>query len=101
MHAPAKIIFYESEAIAQGKGELRDGICPRFSDMIPRDRNGVKIPDLPVNEKLLNITHHAQCEFSGENTGVLCLVFLEDISLNSPPHIRQGECFYFSINVWG
>ncbi|MCY1522521.1 hypothetical protein D9M68_573790 [compost metagenome] len=97
MHTPAKVIFYKSKPVAQGKSQLRNRVRTRLGDMIAGYRDGIKITDFLVNEILLNVAHHAQSKFSRENTGILCLIFFQNIRLYRTPHGTYGIGFNFMV----
>ena len=48
------------------------------------------------DEKLLDIAHHLQGEFDGEDAGVLALVLFQDIGLHRTANIAQDHLFDLS-----
>ena len=48
------------------------------------------IADLFLDVILLHIAHHFHRKFRRKNTGILCLIFLEDVSLHRSPNNGQG-----------
>jgi hypothetical protein len=50
--------------------------------VVAGDRDRVEVPDVVVDEELLDVTHHAEREFGREDAGVLRLVFLQDVGLH-------------------
>src|SRR6185437_5541591 len=58
-------------------------------DVIPADADRVEVAYLVVDE-VLDVAHHAQREFGGEDAGVLRLVLLEDVGLHGAAHLGQG-----------
>ena len=81
-HASSKISFNVSKAISQRQRELGDRVSAGLSDVVARDRDRVEIAHSMIDEILLDITHHAQAEISREKTGVLTLVFFQNIGLH-------------------
>jgi len=90
VHTAGKVILDDGEAVAQGKGQLADRVRTGFGDVVAGDRNRVKIAYLVIYEILLDVTHHAHRELGGEDTGVLGLVFLEDIGLHGAAYLADG-----------
>ena len=55
-----------------------------------------------MDEILLNVAHHLQREFGGENAGVLALILLEDVGLHRATHVGQHPLFdLFDLVVGG
>ena len=52
-----------------------------------------------IDEVLLDIAHHAHRELGREDTGVLRLVFFEDIGLHRAAHFFQGGSLDLCIGV--
>ena len=46
-----------------------------------------------MDKVFLNIAHHFQCKFSGEDTGILSLIFFQNIGLHCATDILQGPFF--------
>ena len=90
-HSPSKIGFKIREPVGQREGQLGDGIRTRLSDVVSGNGHRVKVANLVINEILLDVSHHAEAEISGKETGILTLVFLEDIRLNGASDIFQGK----------
>ncbi len=57
--------------------------------MVAGDGDGIEIPHLPLDEVLLHVSHHAQREFGGEDTGVLRLILFQDVRLYRATHGLQ------------
>src|SRR3546814_9448341 len=49
-----------------------------------------EVPDLVLDEPLLDVGHHPQAELGGEQAGVLTLVLLEDVCLHGAADVGQG-----------
>src|ERR1700744_1295778 len=54
------------------------------------DGYAVKVPHFLPDKIGLHITHHPQSEFRAEDTGVLGLVFREDIRLHRASYLGEG-----------
>jgi hypothetical protein len=61
----------------------------------------VKVTDYVTNKIILHITHQTQCELSAENTGILCLVFFQNIRLHRTTHLGKVSAFIFSYTSFG
>src|SRR5688572_12460770 len=59
-HSAAEVVLHERKAICECERELGDGVRAGFCDVIPGDGNGIEIPNVEVDEVLLNITHDAE-----------------------------------------
>src|SRR6185369_6280322 len=89
MHAPREVILHEGEPVGKGEGELADRVGPCLGDVVAADGHRVVVANLLFDEVLLDVPHHLQGEFSGEDTGVLPLVLLEYIRLHGPADCLQ------------
>ncbi len=90
VHAASAVVFGESEAVGEGEGELRDGVCAGFGDMVAGDGDGVEVLDLVGDEVGLDIAHHFEGEVGGEDAGILGLIFFEDIGLDGTTDLFEG-----------
>ena len=90
-HAASQVVLDDCESVRQGKRKLTDRVRPGFGDMVTADRNAVVIADVVVDEKLLDVAHHLHRELGREDTGVLRLVFLENVGLYGASH--RCQCF--------
>ena len=91
LHSPGQVVLHKREAVGQGKRQLRNGIRPRFRNMVAGNRHGIEIPHVVLDEILLNVPHHPQGEFRGEDAGV----FGPDPLLRCRPersHERRTSC---------
>ena len=93
VHAATQIIFHIGKAIAQCKGQLRNGVRTRLGDVVPADAHAVKIPHLIGDEIMLHITHQPQRKLRTKNTGILRLILLQNIGLNRSANLTQGPRF--------
>jgi hypothetical protein len=100
-HAPAEIIFHVGEAVSEGKRQLGDRVGAGLGDMIAADGDAVEIADFFVDEPGLYVAHEPEREFGAEDTGVLGLIFLEDVGLYGPSDLGQGFRFYLFIDIRG
>ena len=88
-HPPAEVIFNEGESVGQSEGKLGHRVRSGFSDVITADGDAVEIPDLVVDEIRLYVTHHLKREFGAEDAGILSLVLLQDVRLDSSPNLSK------------
>ncbi len=73
------------------KASWRDRVRAGFGDVITGDGHRIEVAHLVVDEILLDVAHHAQREFGGEDAGVLRLVFLEDVGLHGAAHAAAAS----------
>ena len=66
------------------------GLAPGLGDVVAADGDRVVVPYLLLDEVLLDVPHHLQGEFGGEDAGILPLILLEDIGLHRAAHRLQG-----------
>ena len=76
------------------------GVRARLGDVVAADRDGVVVPDAPVDERLLDVPHRAQGELGREDAGVLRLVLFQDVRLHRPAHDLQRVGFYTLVRVF-
>ena len=88
-HATREVVLGDSKAVGQRKGELGDRVRSCLGDVVPGNRNRVEIANVVVDEELLDVAHHAEGELGVEDTGVLGLILLQDVSLDGPAHDLQ------------
>ncbi len=67
--------------------------------MVARNGHRVKVSYLVLHKILLHIAHHPQGKFGGENTGILRLVFFQNIGLHRTAHLSQRICLYAGVDV--
>ena len=89
------------ESVGQREGQLCDRIGTRFGDVITADTDTVEILYVVMNKILLHIAHQLQCEFRRENAGILCLIFFQNIRLNSSTHLRKSCNFNLLVHIIG
>ena len=89
VHAAREVGLDEGEAVGERERELRDRVRAGLGDVIARDRHRVEVRTLCCDEVFLDVAHHLQREFGGEDAGVLALVFLEDVGLHGAAHRRE------------
>ena len=65
--------------------------------MIAGDAHRIEVAHLLVDEILLNVTHHSQGKLGAKDAGVLCLIFLQNVGLNSATHGAQG--FFLDLGI--
>src|SRR5258708_38731796 len=82
LHSACEVGLDEREAVGERKGELRDRVRAGLGDVIARDRGGVEIAHVVLDEIFLDVAHHLEGELGGEDAGVLALVLLEDVRLH-------------------
>ena len=90
VHTSGQVVLHVRESVGQGEGEVSDCIRAGLGHVIPAYRDRVEVPDVFVDEVLLDVAHHSQRELSGEDAGVLGLVLLEDVGLNRSPNPGHG-----------
>ncbi len=90
VHAAREISLDEGESVGQRERQLRDRVRAGLGDVVARDRHRIEIPDVVLDEILLDVSHHLEAELGGEDAGVLPLVFLENVRLDRAAHRRQG-----------
>ena len=61
--------------------------------MVAGDGDRIEIFDLFGDKIFLDIAHHFQGEFDGENAGVLALVFFQNIGLDGAADVGQDHGF--------
>ncbi len=89
-HAAGEVVLDIGKTVGKSQGQLGDGIGAGFGNMISGDGDRIKIPHIVLSEILLDVPHHAQCEIGGEDTGVLSLILLENISLHRASDLGQN-----------
>ena len=86
------------KSIRERKGQLRDRVRPRLSNVISRNRHRVEVFHLLARKVFLDVPHDLQREFCRKDARVLSLIFLEDIRLhgsaNLAKHIRANPPVY-------
>ena len=90
VHAARQIVFDVGEAVGKRESELRYRIGPGFGNVIAGNRHRVEVLHLVMDEVFLNVAHHLQCEFGGEDAGVLPLILFQNVRLHRAAHGRQG-----------
>ena len=90
IHATTSIVFDVCEAVCKRECELANRVGPCLSDMVSGDADRVVVSHSLIDVELLDIAHQFETKLSREDAGVLCLVFLEDISLNSTANRLQS-----------
>src|SRR5262249_42635339 len=63
LHTPRSIILNVRKSIGQCESELADGVRTCFSNVVAADADGIIIADFFIDEKLLDVAHHAQSKF--------------------------------------
>ena len=69
--------------------------------MIAAYRDAVIVAHLVVDEVLLDIAHHLHRELGREDTGILRLVFLQDIRLHRPANRRERPFLDLGVDFRG
>ena len=82
VHAARQIGFDIGKAIGQRESQLRNRVGAGFGDVIAGDRYRIEVAHLMLDEIFLDVAHHLQRKFGGEDAGILALVFLEDVGLH-------------------
>ena len=93
VHPSAEVVLDVGEPVGKGERQLRDGVGPRFCNVVAADGDRVEVPHLVPDEVVLDIAHQTQGEFGGEDASVLGLVFLEDVRLNGAANAVEGLGF--------
>ena len=89
LHAAGEVRLDIREAIRESECQLADGVRAGLGDVVAADRHRVEVADGVIDEPLLDIGHAAQCELGREDAGVLPLILLEDVGLDSASHRAQ------------
>ena len=87
------------EPVRQRECELRDRIRACLRDMVAGNRHGVEVTHLIGDKVLLDVAHHFERKTGGEDTGVLRLIFLQDIGLNGASYGRENVGLDFFIGL--
>ena len=89
MHAPRQIGLDKGKTIGQRESQLADRVGPGLGNVVAADGHAVEIAHLVVHKILGHIAHHLERELGRKNTGVLPLVFLQDVRLYRAAHVLQ------------
>ncbi len=99
MHSPGQVVLDVGEPVGERESQLGDGVGARLGHVVAGDRHRIEVPDVPVDEVLLDVAHHSHRELHSEDAGVLGLVLFEDVGLDGPPNHRQGVALDVVVHV--